>query len=137
MRDFALPFRVSIEQGIHHDGAAGVGEQLAAQANQSAASDAEFYAYTAVSMIVHVDDLSFAGAELFHDHANKFFGNIDGEFFHRLHQFAADTFGDDFRLADHQFETFAAHHLNKNGELQFAAAHDGESVRGAGVFNAQ
>src|ERR1700735_2570909 len=36
----------------------------------------------------------------------------------------------------HQFEAFAAHHLNQNRELQFPAAEDLEGVGRAGFFDA-
>ena len=45
--------------------------------------------------------------------------------------------GDDLRLADHEFVTFAPHHLDQNGKLQFAAAQHLERIGGAGVFDAQ
>ena len=44
--------------------------------------------------------------------------------------------GQDFRLADRQLVAFAAHHLDQDGELQFAAAHHLEGVRAAGLFHA-
>ena len=43
----------------------------------------------------------------------------------------------DLGLADHQFVAFAAHRLDQNRELQFAAAEDAKRVGGAGVFHAQ
>ena len=51
-------------------------------------------------------------------------------------QFAVDGFGEDFGLADGQFEAFAAHHFDEDGELQFAAAHHFEGVGAAGFFHA-
>ena len=44
--------------------------------------------------------------------------------------------GQDLRLADHQFVAFAAHHLDQDGELQFAAAHHLEGVGAARFLHA-
>ena len=44
---------------------------------------------------------------------------------------------DDLGLADHQLVSFAPHHLDQDGELQFAAAHDLEGIRGAGLFDSE
>ncbi len=60
--------------------------------------------------------------------------NVDGEQFHRLHQLAVDALGDDLGLADGKFETLAAHHLDQNRELQFAASHHLERVGALGFL---
>ena len=46
------------------------------------------------------------------------------------------SLGDDLGPADHELEAFAAHHLDEDGELKFAAAEDLEAVRRAGLFHA-
>ena len=61
---------------------------------------------------------------------------IDHQQFQRLVHFAVDGLGQDLRLAHHQLKSFAAHHFDQDGELQFAAAHHFESVRTAGFFHA-
>ena len=91
MWNLALPFDVAIEQGIHHDRSAGVGEQLAAQADETAAGHAEFDAHPSVSVIVHVEDFALARAQLFHDHADKLFRHVDGQLLDRLHKLAVDA----------------------------------------------
>ena len=45
--------------------------------------------------------------------------------------------GDDLRLADHELVALAPHHLNQDGELQFAAAKYFERVGGASVLDPQ
>ena len=52
---------------------------------------------------------------------------------------AAAVFGahHDFRLAHHQLVAFAAHRLDQDRELQFAAAQNAKRVGGSGVFHAQ
>ncbi len=56
--------------------------------------------------------------------------------FQRLMQLTVDLFGQNLRLADLQFITFAAHHLDEDGELQFAAAHDFKRIGATGFFDA-
>src|ERR1019366_2897617 len=80
---------------------------------------------------------AFARADMLHDHADEFLGDIDSEVFDRLHQFAADVLGDDLGLADHQFITFTAHHLDQDGKLQLAAAQNLERIHAPGFFHAQ
>src|SRR5208282_558140 len=139
MRDFTLPLDVSGKKRIHHDGAARVGEERAAQSDQAAAGHAEFHAHSTVAVIVHVGDFALARADMLHDHADEFFGDIDGEVLDWLHQFASFfvVLGDDLGLADHQFVTFAAHHLDENRKLQFAAAENLERIGAASLFHAQ
>src|SRR5208282_2856172 len=72
-------------------------------------------------------------------HADEFLGDIDGEVLDRFHQFASFfvVLGDDLRFADHQFVTFAAHHLDQDGKLQLAAAQNLERVGAPRLFHAQ
>ena len=86
---------------------------------------------------MHIQDFTFTGAELFHDHANKLFGNVHRELFDRLHQLAIHAPGNDLRLTNHQLIAFAAHHLYKDGKLKLATAHDFKGVGAAGLFHSQ
>ena len=70
------------------------------------------------------------------DHADEVLRDVDGEVLDRLHELAVDDAGDDLRPADHQLVAFAAHHLDEDGELQFAAAQHLEAVRRAGLLDA-
>ncbi len=90
VRNLAQPLGVAVEKRIHHDGPARVGQQLAAQADQSAAGNSEFDAHAAVAVVVHVGHLALARAELLHDHADELFRNVDGQVLDRLHQLAVD-----------------------------------------------
>src|SRR4029077_11679771 len=101
VRDFALPFRIAVKERIHHDCAARICKQLAAQADQTSAGNAEFNAHASVPVVVHVDDFALACSELLHDYAYKFVRNIYSEVLDRLHQFSIDAFGYNLRLADH------------------------------------
>src|SRR5207244_11318240 len=73
MRNLALPFHVSVEQGIHHEGAARIGEQLATQADQSTARHAKFDSHPAIAMIMHVDDLALRGSPLLQNYTDVVF----------------------------------------------------------------
>src|SRR5581483_2386386 len=112
-------------------------KQLAAQADEAAAGNPKFDAYSPVSVIMHIYNFALALAQLLHDHANEFFRNIDSKPFDRLHQLAVDSLGDDLRLADHQFIAFTAHHFNKDRKLQFAAPHNLERIGAVGVLHPQ
>ena len=63
-------------------------------------------------------------------------GTIDHQQLQRLVQFAVDRLGQDLRLAHRQLEAFAPHHLDQDGQLQFAAAHHLERVRSARFLHA-
>ena len=110
-------------------GAAGVGEQLAAQADQAARRNFEIEAHAARAVIAHLEHFAAAAAEGFHDDADEIFGDVDDQALERLQFLAVFGAHDDFGLADHQFEAFAAHGFDQDGELQFAAAEDAEGFR--------
>ena len=88
-------------------------------------------------MIVHVDDFTFSPPKLLHHNANEGLRHVYRQLFHGLHQFSVQPLGDDLRFAYHQFVTFTAHHLDKNGELQFAASHHLEGIGAAGFLYSQ
>src|ERR1700722_7404865 len=118
-------------------GAAGIGKKLAAQSNQAARGDAEFHAHAAGMMVDHFFHFAAARAEEFHHDADEIFRAIDDKQFERLD--AAAVFGahHDFGFAYHYLVAFAAHGLNQDRELQFAATQDAEGVSGAHVFDAE
>src|ERR1035438_2692408 len=126
--NFALPLDVAVEERVHDGGAARVGEDFAAQADQAAGGHMEFQAHAAGAVVDHLDHLPLACAELLDDHAQEILRAIDDQVFHRLAQFVVDGARQDLGLAHRQFVAFAAHHLNQDGELQFAAAHHLEGV---------
>ena len=137
MRNFSLPFHVSVEKRIHHDGASSIGEQLAAKSYQAAAGDTKLNAHPSITVIVHVDNLTFSPTELLHHHPNKGLRHIYRQVLHRFHQLSIHALGNDLRFAYHQFVTLAAHHLDKNRELQLTASHHLEGIRAAGFLYPQ
>src|SRR5229473_3768476 len=117
MRNFPLPFGITIEQGIHHNRSPRISKQLAAQADQPSAGHAKFNAYSPIAVVVHVYHLALARAQLFHHNSHKAFRHIYSEMLDGLHQLAVNPFGDDLRFAHHQFVTFTPHHLDQDGKL--------------------
>ena len=88
-------------------------------------------------VIHHFLHFAAAAAERFHHDSDECFRAIHDQQFERLDAAAVFIAHDDLRLADHQFVAFAAHRLNQNRELQFAAPENAKRVRGARVFHAQ
>ena len=73
-------------------------------------------------MIAHLGHFAAARAERFHDDAYEIVGDVDDDALLRLELAAVFVAYDDFGLTDHEFETFAAHGFDEDGELEFAAA---------------
>src|SRR6201996_9368305 len=86
-------------------------------------------------MIVHLGHLALTRPKSLDDGANERFRNGDGEMLDRLHHFSGDGAGDNLRSANHQFESFTAHHLDQDGELQFATAQNLEAIGAARVLD--
>ena len=133
----ALPFDVAVEQRIHDGGALGVGQHFAAQADQAARGHQELQAHAAGAVIDHLLHLALAAAQLLDHHADELFRAIDHQQLQRLGQVCRRL-----RLVrisglpTASSIAFAPHHLDQDGELQFAAAHHLERVRTAGFFHA-
>ena len=117
--------------------AARVGEQLAAQANQSARRNAEFHAHAPGMVVHHFFHFAAPRAERFHHDADESFRAIDDQHLKRLKALAVFRLHHDFRLAHHQLVAFAAHGLNQNRKLQFAAREHTKCIGGSGIFDAQ
>ena len=68
-----------------------------------------------------------------------FLVDVDDDFLDRLQRLAGLLVGseDDARARDGKLEAFAAHGLDEDGELQFAAAGDDEGVLAGGLLDAQ
>jgi len=77
-----------------------------------------------------------AAAEGFHDDADEILGNVNDKTLNGLQFLAIFGAHNDFRLANHEFETLAAHGFDKDGKLQFAAAENAEGLRRIGVLDA-
>ena len=89
-------------------------------------------------MVFHVGDLAFACIEILQDRTHAIVWNFDEDFFARFDGLACGiSFHDDFRPADADFKTFAAHLLDQDGDLHFAPAHHVKDFRVVGWRNAE
>ena len=84
---------------------------------------------------MHLDEFAFADAQLFDDAADCPFRHIRNEALDRLTALAVYCFIKHLGGADLKLEALAAHTLDQNGEVHFAAAHDLEGVGRAAVLN--
>ena len=105
-------------------GAAGLGEELGAEADQAARRDDELHAHPAGAVVGHLLHAALAGGQQLGDRAEVLLGGVDREALHRLVDLAVDLLGDHLRLADGQLVALAAHLLHEDRQRQLAAALD-------------
>ena len=134
--DVAAPFLVAVEDRVHDALAVGVGQELAAIAEQAAAGHTELDAGAAVHHL-HVHQDGLAGAQSGHDVALIDLGHVDDNALHRLHDLAVLLVGQNVRGADLQLIALAAHRLDQDGQVHFAAAHDAEGIVRGGILDLQ
>ena len=113
---------------MNQRGAARVGQQLAAQADQPARRNLEVHAHAAGVVIAHLQHFAAPLPNRFHNDADEILGDVDHQAFERLELFAIFRAHHDFRLADHQLETFAPHRLDQNRQLQVRRAPARETI---------
>ena len=114
----------------------GVGQELAAIAEQAAAGHTELNAGTAVHHL-HIHQDGLAGTQSGHDVALIDLGHVDDNALHRLHDLAVLLVSQNVRGADLQLIAFAAHRLDQDGQMHLAAAHDAEGIVGGGILDLQ
>ena len=96
------------------------------------------YSSRAVSPTSNMFDIDgFALAERFDHGAGIFFRHVDDDVLDRLPALAVAFGDDDLRLGDRELVAFAAHRLDEDREMQFAAAAHFERVGRVGVGDAQ
>ncbi|MPM68349.1 hypothetical protein SDC9_115281 [bioreactor metagenome] len=119
---------------VHDAGAAGCGQELGAETQQSAGGHHVLHPHPAGAVVGHLLEHALAGAHQLGDRTQVLLGHIHREPFGRLLHLAVDLAGDHLGLADGQLETLAAHHLDQHGQLQLAAALD---LPGVGALGRQ
>ena len=129
--------RVAVENVALQAGAASRVHELALEADEPARGDAVLDAHAAAAVVRHVLELALAAAERFHDAALVGFVDVDGQRFEGLVHHAVDGLGEHAGFAHGELVTFAAHVLDEDGEMQFAAARNAEHVGVGGFFDAQ
>src|SRR5262245_33119493 len=136
MGDVALPLRVAVEEMVEEPGAARVGQELGAIADEPARRDAVLEAHPAGAVVHHLDHLRLARPELLGDSTDELLGDVHHQMLHGLERLAAVLLGDDLWLAHLELEALAPHHLDQDRELELAASGYAEGVRGIRLIDA-
>ena len=119
-----VPGLPPVEDVVEDAGAAGLGQELGAEADETAGGDAIVEAHPPGTVVDHLEHGPLAqGEQLGHD-AEILVGHVDADALHRLVHLAVDLSRHDLRLADRELEALASHRLDQHGELQLAAAED-------------
>ena len=135
-REVAGPRLPAVEDVVHQPGAAGLGQELGAEADQPARRHQVLEPDPAGRVVDHLLHPALADGERLGDDADVVLGDVDREALDRLVGLAVDLAGHDLRLAGGQLEALAAHHLQQDDELQLAAALDLPGVGPLGVADA-
>ena len=109
---------------VEHAGAARLGEELGAEADQPARGDEVVHPHPARAVVDHLLHAALAQREQLGDDADVVLGHVDGEPLDGLVHAAVDLAREHLRLAHGELEALAAHQLDEHGELQLAAALD-------------
>ena len=119
-----------MEQTVHDGGAARIGQQFAEIADQATRWSVEDKAQTIAAGRAHFDHIRLALGHFLHNDARIFLINVDDDFFNRLKQGIGFRIAriDDLWTRNGQLEALAAHLLDQNSQLQFAAACDFERI---------
>ncbi len=117
-----MPRLVGLEHVVQEAGAARLGEELGAEADETTRGNEELEAGPPGAV---VDDLlhpTLADREELGDGAEELLGHVDGHAVDRLVHLAVDRAGHHGGLADGELEALAAHRLHQHRELELAAA---------------
>ena len=111
-----------LEDVVHDPGAARLGEELGAEADQAARRDEVLHARPAGAVVDHLLHAALAQREQLRDDADVLLGDVDRDALDRLVPLAVDLAHEHLGLADRQLESFAPHDLGEHRELELAAA---------------
>src|SRR6476646_2114154 len=132
--DGAEPRLVVLEDVVGDARAAGLGEELGAEADEATGGYEELHPDPAGAVVGHLLHAALAGSHDLRDRAEVLLGGVDGQALDRLVQLAVDLLGDHLRLADGQLVALAAHLLHEDGQRQLTAALD---LPGVGALGRQ
>ena len=132
-----MPRLPRLEDVVHDPGAAGLGQELGAEADQPAGRHEVLHPRPAGAVVDHLLHPPLAQREELGDDADVLLGNVDRDALHGLVALAVDLLGQHLGLADGQLEALAAHDLDEDGQLQLAAALHLPGVRARGREDAQ
>ena len=120
----AGPRLPALEHVVEQAGAAGLGEELGAEADQPASRGEVVEPHPAGRVVDHLLHPALAQGEHLGDDADVLLGDVDRQPLDRLAELAVDLAGEHARLASGELEPLAAHQLQQHDELQLAAAVD-------------
>ena len=126
----------ALEHVVQQAGAAGLGEELGAEADQAARGRQIVEAYPAGRVVDHLLHPALAQGQHLGDDADVILGDVDRQPLDRLAELAVDLAGQHAGLARRQLEALAPHQLEQHDELQLAAAVDLPGVVALRVANA-
>src|SRR6476469_746149 len=129
--DLAGPREVALGDVVGDAGAAGLGEEVGAEADEAAGRDDELHPDPAGAVVGHALHAALADGEQLGDRAEVLLRGVDREALERLVDLAVDLAGDDLRLADGELEALAAHLLAEDRQRQLAA---GLAIAGVGTL---
>src|SRR4051812_19823928 len=118
----AEPRLPAVEDRVHEPGAARLGEEPRAEADEAARGHGVVHPHPARAVVDHLLHPPLAQREQLGDDADVLLGHVDRHALDRLVDAAVDLARDDLRLADRELVALPAHQLDEDGELQLAAA---------------
>ena len=121
---------------VQDAGAARLGEELGAEADQAARGHEVVHPHPAGAVVDHLLQAALAQGQQLGDDADVVLGHVDRQALDRLVQLAVDLAGEHLRLAHGQLEALAAHQLDQHRQLQLAAALHLPGVGALGVEHA-
>ena len=122
---------------VEQAGAARLRQELGADSEEAARRNLEFDAHAAAAGIDHVGHLGAPRLQLLHHRAHVLLIDVHDQRFVWLHRLSADFLEDHLRTGERELESFAAHVLRENREMQLAAATHFEAIRLIGVLDAE
>ncbi len=119
--------------GVGDARAARDGQELGAEADETARGHNELHAHPAGAVVAHPVHTALASREKLGDRAEVLLRCVDGEVFEGLVNFSIHLLDDHLRLADRELEAFPAHLLDEDGEGQFSTSLHLPGVRATDV----
>ena len=112
-----MPRLPCLEHVVQDPGAARLGEELGAKADQRPCGHEVLHARPAGAVVHHLLQPPFAQREQLRDDTDELLRNVDCDTLDRFEPFAVELLRQHLRLADGQLETLAAHQLDENCDL--------------------
>ena len=118
----ADPGCITLEDVVQQAGAARVGQEFGAEADQPSCRNDVLHPDPAGPVVDHLFQPAFAHRQHLDDRALVLRRRVNRQALHRLVHLAVHQLGDHLRLAHRQLEALTAHDLHQDRKLQLAAA---------------